>query len=426
MVRFANYVRKPPLAKKTTKAKRKRTRRRRTRAVERRAPAHKTKSIGEHIGGALGGLAQKGLGKLFGFGEYHEALATEIGAPADSILEGKTPDVNSLVAPLSSNDLVPIMHESREGSVVIQRREYIRTVGVSSLDTTFTIEINPGYANSFPWLHKVARNFQQFRFLGFAAEYVPLSGYAVSSDSAALGQVAWCFAYNVIAEGGVADWPITSYTGVLNMEGAVTGTPATPMSCYMECDPDKSNQHNRFVYLGATPLYNYSQQNLDSATLLCRKGGSQNAISDTMGQLWFTYEVVLHEPRPQDPALSLDLGDFREAWKEYHELKEFAGSVTDLQAIALEERMAEIKAVMDTISFKEVWARARSAAQRRRLRLTEHIPDISPSVQAIIDREIALEEKEGGLETSDTPDGFLVEKPTPAPRYPGAGFRPRA
>lgn len=397
--------------------------------MERRAPAHKTKSIGEHIGGALGGLAQKGLGKLFGFGEYHEALASEIGLPAENILESKSPDVNSLVKPLSSNDLVPVMHESREGSIVIQRREYIRTVNVSTTDTTFVVEINPGYANSFPWLHKVARNFQQYRFLGFAAEYVPLSGYAVSSDSAALGQVGWCFAYNVIAEGGIGDWPITSYTGVLNMEGAVTGTPATPMSCYLECDPDKSNQHNRFVYLGATPTYNYSQQNLDSATLLCRKGGSQNAVAAVMGQLWFTYEVVLHEPRPQDPALSLDLGDYREVWREYHELKQFAGSVTDLQAIALEERRAEIEAIMNTIRFKEVWARSRSAAQRRRLKGRTNVPEISESVRAIIASEIAQEQKaEEGLGPTlpEHTDGLLVERPVPVPGYSTATIRPRA
>jgi hypothetical protein len=374
------------------KNKNKNTRRRRKRTKTRRpnhpAPSHKTRSsIGEQIGGALGNMAQKGLGKLFGFGEYHAALANEIGHPAESIITSKTPESNSLVEPLSTNDLVPIMHEGSEGSIVVTRREYIRQIAISTADQVLAIEINPGYQAAFPWLHKLARNFQQFRFLGFAAEFVPLSGYAVSSDSATLGQVAFAFAYNVISEGGAADWPVTSYPGILNMEGAVTGTPATPMSCYMECDPEKSNQLNRFVYLGATPQYAYSYQNLDCATLVSRAGGSQNLIAALAGQLWFTYEIVLHQPRPQDPVASLDLGDFGEVLREFQELKEFCAPLTDLQAIAFEERRLELRAILSSVTFREHFARAQAKAKRRALLVKTTLPEISPLVLRIIERE---------------------------------------
>lgn len=183
------------------------------RSARTRAPKKKKSighSIGSKLGGALGNFAQKGLGKLFGLGEYQESLAGELGVQPNEIAMGESPGVNSLVSPVSSNT-VPQMH-IKEGCVRIARREFIATIDIRDAGLTRSYAINPG-RRFFPWMHSVARNFQQFQFLGFAAEYVPTSGYAVASTNAALGQVAMCFNYNTIKENFVASWPLTDLAG---------------------------------------------------------------------------------------------------------------------------------------------------------------------------------------------------------------------
>jgi hypothetical protein len=317
-------------------------------------------------------------------GEYQESLAGELGVQPNEIAMGESPGVNSLVSPVSSNT-VPQMH-IKEGCVRIARREFIATIDIRDAGLTRSYAINPG-RRFFPWMHSVARNFQQFQFLGFAAEYVPTSGYAVASTNAALGQVAMCFNYNTIKENFVASWPLTDLAGLLNMSGSVSTSPAAPAACYMECDPAMSNQPVRFVWdesEGADLSLFYSQQNLDAADLLIRTEGAQNLTPFQAGQLWFTYEVLLMQPRPQQIYFMTTGGPYKEALREWIELTNLLCALTDVQAIRVSERTRLLETVFRSAKYQDWLAENIATQQLRRLTEEKEPPALTASVRNLI------------------------------------------
>jgi hypothetical protein len=356
----------------------------------------------------LGGFAQKKLGRIFGMGEYKQALANEIGSEPDAIRESNAPEVNSLVAPLSTNDLVPLMHHDSEGTIRITRREFIGTVDIRTSGSTQRYIIEPGNAVAFPWLNTLAKNFQQYAFLGLAAEYVPTSGFAVGNDvgNAALGQVAMAYKYNVTEDPGA--WPVSDLAGILNMNGSVSGSPAAPSSCYMECDPSMTNQPVKYVKTDET-LANYSDQNYDSAILIVRTEGAQDPFPFQCGQLWFTYEIALFNPRPQDPALLLD-DEYSELLRELHYLQEYAGPMSDRELYRLDFRERELVAFTRSLEF--IQKRGKLVLRRRIERLDEEkkLAPVSPYVLALLD-----EESEAQRQRRDPINLGEVGIDTPAP-----------
>lgn len=338
----------------------KRTRRRRRRKPahaehhgERSSKASTGARIGSTLGSLLGGAIHRGIGRIFGRGEYRTALANHVGV--EELAENDTPEVNSLVSPVSSDSipefgLKPMSMDS-EGSIRIVRREFIDLIRIGSSDTTRTFSVNPGYAGVFPWLSGVARSWQQYALIGAAFEYIPTSGFAVGSESAALGYVAMAPIYNVMRNPG--DWPFENLQGLLNYNGSVSGSPAAASTCYIECDPSQGNQANRFVYPGDYGPLPHSRQNYDFAQLVVSTGGAQTEPGNTFvaGQLWITYEIVLHQPRTLDPAASQTPAKFAELFQEYHALINFRGMLTYRARIRLEARIRLLEAYFASYDF---------------------------------------------------------------------------
>jgi len=317
--------------------------------------------IGASLGRTLGSFAEKGLGKIFGFGEYKEQLANEIGHPAEDIAENATPEVNSLVKPVQSRDTVPLMHMDKEGHVRFARREFIQTIQIRDTTIRYAFKLNPGRAADFPWLSGVATSFQQYAFLGLAFEYVPTSGFAISGNSAALGQVAMTFNYNVSNPGG---WPDT-LTGILNMQGSTSCSPAAPGTCYMECDPHVSNQPIRFVETETSTYTGMSTQNYIAADFIVETSGAQTVAPAYFqaGQLWVTYEILLFNPRPIDPTPSLSempcMKDYRNLVERYQALSSSSGPFTCEQYIIWDGEIRRIWAEFGTPKFLAVLEQAR-------------------------------------------------------------------
>ncbi len=58
--------------------------------------------------------------------------------------------------------------------VVIRHREFIgNLVGTDTFTVLASLGINPGDSGAFPWLSKIARNFEQYEFLSLKFEYLP-------------------------------------------------------------------------------------------------------------------------------------------------------------------------------------------------------------------------------------------------------------
>lgn len=296
----------------------------------------------------LGDYAEKGLSTLFGLGEYQEGLAEELGVKQEEIAMSKnTPEVNSLVEPVSTNDVVPLMHMDKEGHVRLTRREFVRNVDIdlTANPVITNLKINPGVSADFPWLSGIATSFEKYAFVGLAAEYVPTSGYAVSGTSAALGTVAMAFKYDVSNPSG---WPITSLTGLLNYNGAVSTSPAAPAVCYMECDPAFTTQPVRLVQTESIAAGALSVQNTIAADLLIIAQGAPGDY--TCGQLWLTYDVVLMNPRTIRPPAPLkelaetELGRYyMSIYDRYYALLNCPGNYTEMDVVIREAQLERYK-----------------------------------------------------------------------------------
>lgn len=307
------------------------------------------------IGGALGNWAQKGIGTLFGLGAYHEGLSNELGVEASEIHQGATPAVNSLVSPLSTNDAVPFMHSDMEGAIRLVRREFIDTIhiGGSPLARIFTVSPT---GPMFPWLRGLSSNWQTWAVSGLAAEYVPTSGVAVGGTSSALGQVSMAFVYNVNETGG--QFPATSLQGMLNQNGSVSGSPAAPSSCMMECDPSQGGANSinpiRFVENESSISAYHSETDFEAARLIVRSEGSQSPILTQCGQLWVTYEIILYQPRAiKPPVIFYDMpsySTYKALRMRQLALKRDTGPWT---AVQLAKHSAELRAIADEFQTRE-------------------------------------------------------------------------
>lgn len=312
----------------------------------------RSSGIGAKIGGFLGNAAETGIRTIFGMGEYTESLGNELGVPAESISSNESPDVNSLVRPVST-DVVRHMHTRTEGCIRITRREFVQPILIQDDATIFELQVEPSKPGSFPWLSGIAESWQQYQVLGLAYEYVPTSGAAVGNNSGALGQVVMAFRYDV-TEAPQA-YPNNSLQGMLNQSGAVSCSPASPATCFMECDPEKTNQFTRFIRRPASAVNNYSEQNFNAAKLMVLTQGAQNATDKQAGQLWCTYDILLFHPTTTRPTPSpvKVVSDpifikFQAIWEKLNELIAHSGPYTQDEFIARQSMMSVLRSQLST------------------------------------------------------------------------------
>lgn len=312
----------------------------------------RSSGIGATIGGFLGNAAEAGIRTIFGMGEYTETLGNELGVPAETISSNEAPDVNSLVRPVSSS-VVRHMHTNTEGCIRITRREFVQPILIQDDATIFELAVEPSKTGTFPWLSGIAESWQQYQILGLAYEYVPTSGAAVANNSGALGQVVMAFRYDVTEAPNA--YPNDSLRGMLNQSGAVSTSPAAPSTCFMECDPQLTNQFTRFIRRPASAVNNYSEQNFDAAKLMVLTQGAQNSTNKQAGQLWCTYDIMLFHPTTIDPSpTSMKvLSDpiftkFQVIWEKLSELIAHPGPYTQDEFIARQSLISVLKSQLST------------------------------------------------------------------------------
>lgn len=201
---------------------------------------------------------------------------------------------NSLLSDEISSQ-VPFMHSSVDG-VRIRHREYIGDVksSVGFVNTVF--DVNPGLAETFPWLSSIAQNFEQYRFDGLIFEFKTTSADALNSTNTALGVVVLAAEYNSAAP---------TYTNKQQMENsmwAVSTKPSQSIICPIECDPKKNTIGNLYTRFEA-PQSGEDIRLFDLCNIQVGTVGSQAAA--VIGELWVSYDVVLLKPQmPSGLALN--------------------------------------------------------------------------------------------------------------------------
>ncbi len=191
---------------------------------------------------------------------------------------------------LLSGNGVPTMHESGTRSMRVKHREFLGDITGSTAFTTRSYTIQPGSANTFPWLSRMAELFQSYRIHGMVFTFNSTSADALNSVNTALGTVIMSTQYNVSFP------PFTSKAEMEQYEYTVAGRPSRNLTHIIECDPSLQVMDHLFCRSGALPA-GQDYQFYDWGTFQFATVGMQAAA--TIGELWVSYDIEFFKPRIQ-------------------------------------------------------------------------------------------------------------------------------
>jgi hypothetical protein len=245
---------------------------------------------------ALGGYGGGALGSMVGQGSAGSNLGNKLGAAVSRWLGSGDYSVGSNTVVQRANGSIPSMHKSDQ-SIVVRHKEFLGEIrGSTEFTIRRTLSINPGLEETFPWASTVAGRFQEYRIKGMVYHYVPTSGTAISSSSAALGTVMIQTSYRA------SDTPPSSKSEMLNEYWASEGRACDDFCHPIECDP-KENPYN-LHYIRSGAITDGTDQLLyDLGTTWVATSGMQSD-DQIIGDLWVTYEIELKKPVISAPAIS--------------------------------------------------------------------------------------------------------------------------
>lgn len=213
----------------------------------------------ERIGSSLGGAAGRGLASFTGVGDY--VFNDIIHTPA-----------------------LPTRNQSNLWR--ISNCEYItdlKTSGNGSFNL-YQFALNPGDPSTFPWLSRIARLYQKFKFEQLIFEFRSnTSDYAASGP---LGSVIFAPVYNVLADIPQSKQQLEAYSH------AISTKPSNSLMAGVECDPREDNIKWYYVRSPvATPT-----QFTDPGIMFYATNGLPSTTVVGMGEIWVHYTVKFDEP----------------------------------------------------------------------------------------------------------------------------------
>jgi hypothetical protein len=215
------------------------------------------KGVGKWLG--------SGIGSIFGSGDYQ--------------LAGAVPQYNVL----ANGAQIP-KFSSTHATNIVCHREYLGDImGTVAFNNT-SYPLNPGMADTFPWLSSIADNYQEYKFHGVIFEFRPLITDFVTGG--APGVVVMATNYN-------ADLPVYTTKQIMeNSEYAVSVKPTNALIHGVECSPVQTDPNIKYVRNGALAsgqdLKNYDWGNFQFAT--------QSNPVQNLGELWVSYCVEFYKP----------------------------------------------------------------------------------------------------------------------------------
>jgi len=181
---------------------------------------------------------------------------------------------------------------SGSSEVRVTHREFVKTVSVPSDPTNFhnfTYDVNPSNEALFPWLSKIARNYQQYKINGMVFTFKSMTSEYASSGS--LGTVGIATNYNV------NDKPYETLVSFENSQFAVVNKPSLNIVHAIECKEFARNGLQLYVRDPNSESSNLSDARFyDFAKVQIMTDGLPQNVDTTLGQLWVSYDITLMKP----------------------------------------------------------------------------------------------------------------------------------
>lgn len=222
------------------------------------------------------------------------SLAGPAGAAVGNKIAGWTSDIlgmgdyeiksNTMVA-----DGVPTFGGTTQ-NVRIKHREFLGDVTGSVGFRVFReYRINPALSSTFPWLSRVATNFQSYQMKGLVFEFVSTSADALNSVNTALGTVVMATQYNANAPDFLNKAEMEQY------EFSCSTRPSCSLMHPVECDPSQNVMNHLYVRVPEISVPAGQTQFYDLGVFQLATVGMQ--AEATIGELWVTYDVEFFKPR---------------------------------------------------------------------------------------------------------------------------------
>lgn len=202
---------------------------------------------------------------------------------------------NDLVAGASSSVADVRTAEDETGAVTIANREYIGDIyGLTTSQRGFanySYDLNPGLESSFPWLAQIAANYDEYQFIQLMFTYRTVTS-DISSTNGQVGSVIMATNYNASAE------PFSDKSAMMTYAHSSSAKTSDDLIHGIECDPSKlSGDTGKYVrsspvQVGDDPkTYDWGKFQIAVANT------PSVMASQTIGELWVTYRVVLRKPK---------------------------------------------------------------------------------------------------------------------------------
>jgi hypothetical protein len=235
-------------------------------------------------GGIVGSAAGEVLGNLFGWGDYAGTAPVGFNVNSNSAM--------GFVTPLAAQ--IPMMH-TEDGCCRIKKREYIADIRMFEEFTIEVFALNPISERTFPWLSQVARNFEQFKFLGLAFGFRSLTANALgSTGDPSMGSI------SILTQYDVYDLPVSNKVEANNALFATSCKPSENMLHPIECDPEQTPNNPLYTAVNENPFAPDNDKRLDNLgyTTVAVQGGPKIGpdLGYLSGELWITYDVMLYKP----------------------------------------------------------------------------------------------------------------------------------
>jgi hypothetical protein len=235
--------------------------------------------------GDAGAIVGSGLGSMFG-APYLKGVGRWLGTGIGSIfgsgdyqVVGNRPEYNVI----ANGAQIPKFSTSKQTNIVCHR-EYLGDIQGTAAFTNRVFPLNPGMAETFPWLSTIAQNYQEYKFHGVIFEFRPLiTDFVVNG---APGVVVMATNYN-------ADAPAYfTKQAMENSEYAVSVKPTRELIHGVECAMSQTVLPQLYVRSGIPP----ANQDLRLYDLGNFQFATQTNPVQNLGELWVSYCVEFFKP----------------------------------------------------------------------------------------------------------------------------------
>jgi Viral coat protein (S domain). len=248
---------------------------------------------GALAGGRSGWIGGRKMSKYLGLGAYEDGSG-----------------VNSLISGPSGNRSISVNNEHRSGDIEFAQTEFVQNIYASvdsaPASSAFQLQefdLNPGLANTFPFLSQLATSFELFEFEGLMFEYRPTSGEFGNNSSNSLGKVILCTNYDPEAD------VFQNSVQMENYDYANSTKPSGGAVHGVETAPDQ--RATKLLYVRSGDVTKSKIFTDLGKFMVATEGipfGGSGPQTSMIGELWVTYKVRLSRSQLFSNILGGDIG----------------------------------------------------------------------------------------------------------------------